>query len=157
MKKSIILEGPNGSGKSTLGRTLSVLLDMEYAHAGPSPGGTSAAFKACITQYNQLLDGVILDRCTPISRQVYEKYGFGETSWLQEWAWQMNEEAIIVLCTGTGEFTQKPYYPEGHFEFIVDSQEEIRNKYADVIECVDYVPYNWETDDISIILERFRQ
>jgi energy-coupling factor transporter ATP-binding protein EcfA2 len=155
LKKSIILCGPNGSGKSTLGRTLSKILDLPYVHAGPDPGSFNNAIKACHNQLKNLESGCILDRCTPISRQIYTPGGVSPTEELvlNSFLELMMEQANIVYCTGEGEFTEKEYYPEGHFDLIVMARKSIREGYNRMFQKVPNATYNFSTDSITKLID----
>lgn len=159
MKKSIILEGPNGSGKSTLGDMLSKILSLEYIHAGPDPGPDLAAFRACYDQYQHLVKGCILDRCTPISKFVYDRYDIGsdEVIFLAHWMQMMDEQAYLIYCTGEGFFEEKSYYPPGHMETITEDRLEIREHYDGIMSVTPHITYNFETDSIDDLLEAMRK
>lgn len=154
MTKSIILVGANGSGKSTLGAKLSADLDLPYKHAGASPGDTAKAFDACLTQASLLESGIVLDRATPICRQVYEvPLSESEILFLKLFANHMSKRSIIIHCVGQGKFSRKEYYPEGHYEEIVRSQEQIRTRYFEVLKDVPHILYNWQTDRYCDLVE----
>ena len=151
MKQSVILEGPNGAGKSVLGKQLTKQMGLSYIHAGPSPGDDYAAFKACAMQYKLLESGVILDRCTPISRRIYERpiSPYHEHVLLQ-WLRMMEEVAVIIYCTADGDFTEKSYYPEGHFKEVTEKREVIRLGYNDLMATIPHIPYDWRENDATI-------
>lgn len=155
MRKSIILEGPNGSGKSTLGEKLSRDLGLSYVHAGPSPGDDAAAITACTKQCTFLVNGSILDRCTPISRQVYEKPISGDHRYdLHIWAETMSDLAFVIYCTGYGDIHGKDYYPPGHLDEVTLKREAIRGDYEEVMEDIPHITFNWSTDSYEKLLAR---
>ena len=157
MVESIILESANGGGKSTLGKELSRILDMPYHHAGPSPGDSTGAFKACLSQLALLKQGVIMDRVTPISRLVYEEpLKDKERFMLELFQKEMLECSNVVYCTGEGYFTDKDYYPVGHFTKVLEDKEKIRSKYDKVFTEIPHYRYDWRVDNINNLLERLR-
>lgn len=157
MAKSIILVGANGSGKSTLGAKLREVLDLPYHHAGPSPGGVVEAFEACLLQVKLLDSGVVLDRATPICRRVYERPIYdSEEIFLKLFTSHMSKQATIIHCVGSGEFTKKDYYPEGHFEEIVQKQDMIRARYLEVLQDVPHLTYNWQTDSVDDLIRKLK-
>lgn len=159
MIKSIILEGPNGAGKSTLGEKLSQLTGMPYVHAGPSPGDSSGAFAACLNQLESLrqFGGVIMDRVTPISRMVYEaERASDEGVWLGLFLAQMQQYATLVYCTGEGHFSNKLYYPPGHFDEITLKREAIRELYRVYFHLIPALHYDWKLESAEELLGRIR-
>lgn len=153
MKKSIILEGPNGSGKSTLVSDLSHALGMVYHHAGSDPGSTKNAIKACCRQYGWVQNGCIIDRVTPISRVIYQKdLTIFEKNFLKQMLDIMLEDAVIIYCTAEGNFTNKEYYPKGHYEQIVRDRKIIRDAYDKMFEVVPHVKFDWRNKTISQLI-----
>ena len=151
---SIILEGPNGSGKSTLGRKLSEDLQIPYSHSGPSPDDI---FLACRDQYRLLMDGTIVDRVTPISEQVYQKCTARQLNEFKAWRDTFAIHAVYVYCTGEGQFMPKEYYPPGHYEEVVRNRSVIRHEYDNIMETVDHITFNWNTDSYDDFLETLHE
>ena len=143
MSKSIIIEGPNGAGKTTLANRLAGVLEMEVIHAGPSPGDSVEAMSACVDQIRSLQKCVIMDRVTPISRQVYEE---GEP-WLDMMLKVMLREADVIYCVGKGKFTHKEYYPPGHYEKVVKGQMDIRERYVSIMATIPHTVYDFEENE----------
>ena len=157
MKPSFILEGPNGSGKSTLGKKLSEVYGLPYVHTGPDPGSNLNAIEACADQLTLLKKGVILDRCTPISRMVYQDgLSTQEYEMLAAFGLVMEKYAVIIYCTADAEFTEKPYYPEGHFRSIVESKEVIRAEYGAIMSSYMAIPYDFKLVSVETLLEVIR-
>jgi thymidylate kinase len=156
--KSIIIEGPNGAGKSTLGKHIAERLGIGYVHAGPSPGDDMEAFIACIKQYHALTRSrIVLDRCTPISRRIYElPISEDHERILDMWCKVLCDRAVVVYCTGEGKFSEKHYYPKGHFEEIVSEQQSIRNRYDELMAGIPHLTYNWNTDSYICFMGKLR-
>ena len=68
---AIIIEGPDNAGKTTLCNLLGTSLHMPIFHAGGPPSTNDTALRLCREQTDFLHNNTILDRITPISRQVY--------------------------------------------------------------------------------------
>lgn len=156
--KSIILEGPNGAGKSTLGMKLTLALGMPYRHPGPSPDRvTSTLSSCCMEQLSWLLDGSVVDRVTPISEPVYnQNLTHMELGMMKGILYNMLENAIVVYCTSDGDFTKKPYYPDGHFEEIVRDKADIRHRYMEAMSEIPHIHYDWTKDSDELIIERIK-
>ena len=72
MPHSIIVEGPDGCGKSTLARAIGMQLNRPVINIGPKPKNLWELSKCLRTQYALSKQGVIFDRLTAISHQVYQ-------------------------------------------------------------------------------------
>lgn len=157
MKPSFILEGPNGSGKSTLGKKLSEVYGLPYVHAGPDPGSTLNAIEASADQLAMLKKGVILDRCTPISRLVYQENLIDyDKIPLSGFMQVMQRYAVVIYCTADKGFTEKSYYPQGHFEEIVKDKERIRKMYGHVMSYCRHIVYDCNVTPIEELIEEIR-
>lgn len=154
--KSIILEGPNGSGKSSLGQLLSVILQIPYIHAGPSPG--EGWGEACAKQLNDLREGCILDRCTPISEVVYNEIDCDDkVQSLGEWLEDMMKEAVLVYCTAWGGITDKEHYTLEHLQFITQNQDGIRARYDNLMEEIPHLEFCWTIDDVHDLVKQIEE
>lgn len=154
-KRSIILEGPNGGGKSTLSKILEEHFGLPAYHSGPNPGDTDKAIMACNHQMLKIMNGFIVDRVTPISRPVYdhdtipaheiESFGLVLDNMLRH--------AVVVYCNGVGPFTNKPYYPDGHFETVSKERIKIRKLYEVSFKDIPHIPYDWHKDSLKELLK----
>lgn len=155
MKPSIILEGPNGSGKSTLGKELSSILGIPYMHAGPDPGSFMNVLEACVDQLTLLKKGVILDRCTPISRVIYQNdLTTTDLMILAAFYKMMEKYADCIYCVSNGEFSEKPYYPPGHFKEVKDKHAYIRAQYDLIFSRIRCHKYDWTKESINDLIKR---
>jgi len=140
--KGIIIEGPNGSGKSTLAEMLSC--KYEIMHAGPDDKSVKTTIKSIFVQLKHLNKGGVLDRCTPVSKQIYQKNVTALGHFLLNAIYKIfYERHIIVYCTGNGDFTDKKYYEKNHYEKIVKNREKIRCKYNKFFYSRKCIKYNF--------------
>jgi len=157
-KKSIILEGPNGGGKSTLSKMLAKDLGLPTYHSGLNPGDTDAAIKACQQQLERIMGVYIIDRVTPISRPIYDhdvipKY---ETETFDVILNLMMRYAVVIHCNGKGIFTDKDYYPKGHFDKVDKDKEKIQKLYLKMFKTIPHIRYNWKDDSYEKLLEKIK-
>jgi hypothetical protein len=149
----IIVEGPNSAGKSTLCAALSRQMGRRTTHSGTQPDDLD---EACQTQLNQLLDGVIVDRITPISELVYHPESaelFNHKDWLR---WMTNS-SMVIYCTADGIPTNKEYYPEGHYDELIKDRSTIRQRYDDIMSTILHIKYDYHTDSINKLLGVLRE
>lgn len=159
MRKSVILEGANGCGKSTLARQLEKDLGLTYSHSGPNPGDSDKAREACINQIKLLEQGCVVDRVTPISRVIYDWDVIPESE-LKEYNYfleVMLSRAVVIHCTATGLFTNKSYYPEGHYERVLKDSDKIKELYADLMQGIPHIKYDWTSDSYYKLLEKINE
>lgn len=155
--RSIILCGPNGSGKSTLAEALSKEFGLPIFHSGIAPKNQIDMVKCCIEQVDKLINGYIVDRVTPISQRVYNnELNENQAKFLELQLAVMLNFADIVYCTGRGVFTNKEYYPEGHYDEIFKKQELIRKRYEEVMTVIPHVRYDFNFNKIEDLIEVLR-
>ena len=153
---AIIIEGPDNSGKTTLANRLSDKLKMPIFHAGGPPGSNELAERFCDKQYQLSKNPVILDRITPISRQVYENR-FQEPS-LMDWLVKFIEKPrnIVVYCRPPNENLMdfstheiKEHDTDDHIAYITENQQNFIELYDRIMVIIPCVIYNWANEDIS--------
>jgi len=140
----ILIEGANGSGKSTLANALSTCTGLPVKHAGPHATTLLSTFKCIREQLSWLRKGYILDRCTPVSEQVYnENVNKLLKVALNVVYYCLYRRHIIIFCTGVGAFTNKKYYTRDHYREITAKQEKIRCNYETFFKNKKHVKYNF--------------
>lgn len=128
--EGILIEGPNGSGKSTLAKKLSLMCNKPIMHSGPDDKTLLSTLKSVYNQISHLRKGGILDRCTPVSKQIYQK---STKTWLKLFLNLIYkvfyERHIVILCLGRGSVVDKEYYEKDHYSKITSERKEIFMKY----------------------------
>ena len=149
LSKSIILEGPNGAGKSYLAKLLSVHYNMSVYHAGQAPQDNEARVMCCDEQLEWVTDGpCIIDRCTPISDTIYQcDLDMSMKSIYQKYLDIMLPDVVLIYCNNPVGPTDKPEYPEGHYQKICKHFTHICSKYDDMMGVIDH--FVWDKDIAS--------
>jgi hypothetical protein len=147
---AIIVEGPDNSGKSTLCQLLHEKLCMPVLHAGGPNATNDVALKCCKEQQEFLLNNAILDRVTPISRQIYEnRYGEPE---LQDHLKKMLRTPFttLIYCRPPNEklmdmSSHKVREGESgdHIHYVLENQHNFIELYDRLMAGVPHIAYDW--------------
>jgi deoxyadenosine/deoxycytidine kinase len=143
MKKGIVIEGPNGSGKSTLAKQLSIRYKKSILHSGPDDKSTYATLMSVCNQLKHLNKGGILDRCTPVSKQIYQIRLNIFLKFLLNILYKLYNRHIIIFCVGKSFCTDKEYYEKNHFKYITAENENIRFRYKKFFNNKKHIKYSF--------------
>ena len=154
---AIIIEGPDNAGKSTLAQELGNLLKYPVFHAGGPPETNELAIKFCFQQIKLLDYAVILDRVTPISRQIYEnRFSDPElTDFLKTMA--TNKNTIIIYCRPPNETLMdmdnhqiKDHDSSEHIAYVLENHHNFIELYDRLMNRTQHFLYDWTMDiDLS--------
>lgn len=149
--RSVIIEGYDGCGKSTLATYLSNNMGLPVYLAGPKPKNLWEIIKRIFEQNKALNDGVIMDRCTPISEAIYgEKTNNIIYKLLTRY---FLSKADLVLCVSENPIhVIKQYDTIEHIEFIENNKEKLMNSYYDYLLPFNYFLYDWRKADVDDVL-----
>jgi hypothetical protein len=151
----IILEGPDNAGKTSLANRWKHELGprVPYFHPGGKPDNIDAE-GACIEEQLEWLQGstsIIMDRCTPISQQVYN-YSTELAAWRLH-MWQRYEAlgVVTIYCRPsidrllrTQDFTWRDGETDEHKDKIIAGQHKFVQRYDDLMQMIPNVCYDWE-------------
>lgn len=151
----IIVEGADNSGKTTLVNDLSRRLMVPAFHAGGPPGSDAIALRLCAEQLTQCDSPCILDRVTPISRQIYENR-MGDDN-LNQYLKRMLDHkfAIVIYCRPPNEKLMdlsnhkvRPEESDEHIKYVTENQQHFIKSYDRLMSKIPHISYDWtkETD-----------
>lgn len=147
---SIIVEGPDNSGKTTLCQKLRDQLAMPIFHAGGPPATNDIALKLCHEQTEFLKHKVILDRITPISRQIYENR-FNDPDLMDHLKNMLRVPfCVIIYCRPPNERlmdmasheVKKHDTPE-HLAYVLENHHNFIELYDRMMAGVPHLLYDW--------------
>jgi len=153
---AIIVEGPDNSGKTTLCKLLSKELHMPVFHAGGPPASNDIALKLCREQMEFLSHNVILDRVTPISRQVYENR-FADPDLTDHLKRMLNAPmCTVIYCRPPNERLMdmknhqiKDHDTPEHMAYVLENLHNFIELYDRLMSGIPHIEYDW-TADINI-------
>ena len=107
----IILEGPDASGKSTLARLISEKSGRDLHLSGGAPKDDNQMWQMINEQHEKLLSGLIVDRVSCISQQIYRE-GLFLRSDLQECSKDLvnDRTSLLVYCRPPDSILLSPNY-----------------------------------------------
>lgn len=147
---AIIIEGPDNSGKTTLCEQLSKKLMMPVFHAGGPPASNSLALKLCAEQTEFLYQNVILDRITPISRQIYENRFRDPELNDRLKAMLAVPYCTLIYCRPPNEKLMdmsnhevKPHDTPEHLAYVLENHHNFIELYDRMMAGIPHVIYDW--------------
>ena len=159
----IILEGPDNSGKTSLANRIVHELGpkVNYFHPGGRPSDLDAE-GLCIEQQLAALScghPVIMDRCTPISQQVYnpdpQLKGWREHMWQRYVALGV----LVIYCRPSTDrllrvqdLTWREDETEEHKQKIIRNQHVFVKRYDDLMPTIPNISYDFEDRAYSEII-----
>lgn len=146
----IIVEGPDNSGKTTLCNLLESKLHMPVFHAGGPVNTNDLALKLCKEQTQFLHHNVILDRITPISRQIYQNR-FGDPDLIDHLKRMMAiPSCILIYCRPPNERLMdmknheiKAHDTPEHMAYVLENQHNFIEQYDRLMAGVPHIEYDW--------------
>ena len=154
----ILIEGPNGGGKSTLVDQLSLKYELNTFHPGPAPLNDSQATEMCMHQ--SLMYDIIMDRATCFSRLAYEHPDDlmrSHYNMLLRYCRDMASDTILILCVSQGDFTEKDYYPDGHFERVTKEAELIRCRYLKLFSRFKHFKFDFNLQTLKNVTDHINK
>lgn len=162
----IILEGPDNAGKTSLANAIKHMLghQVTYFHPGGKPEDLEAE-GLCVEQQLEALDTnwpIIMDRCTPISQQVYnpdpQLVGWREHMWQR----YVDLFPIVIYCRPSTDkllrvqdLTWREGETEEHKQKIITNQHKYVRRYDELMQRIPNVCYDFEDRaHASIIFEK---
>lgn len=160
----IIFEGPDNAGKTSLAMKLGETLGgtMRYYHPGGKPAGIREETEFCIQQVAMLsYDNIMMDRCTPISQQVYNPdpaLDLVRNKFLAEMRFK---DPLFIYCRPSTDrlmrtdlFTWRDGEDEAHKQKIIEGQHTFIGRYDDIMAKVPHVTYNFEDPTGDVIFTK---
>lgn len=150
----LILEGPDNAGKTTLAQTISKALKgkLTYFHPGGRPETITQELECIDEQMAYLKKGnVMLDRCTPISQQIYNHDGV--LTMIRQEALQdmLKLGVLIIYCRPstdrllrTQDLTWRDGETDEHKQKIIHNQHEYVHAYDMLMAQIPCIIYNFE-------------
>ena len=152
----IILEGPDNGGKTSLGRELVDALSgrVTYHMAGDPPRDYAHELECMEQQYEICKrDGVILDRVTSISQQIYNPSTDPSVidARMAGLSLLLSTSTVIIYCrpsnevlSRTEEFTWREGETEEHRQKIINNQMEFVRRYDEFMRGIPCLHYDYE-------------
>lgn len=148
----IVVEGPNGSGKSTLIQHLRYYVNLTYHHPGSKP--KRSEFFGLMEAQDKMIN-TIHDRVSCISQMAYH---YDEMT-IEEIRMSLcyieslvDKKAIFIYCKGDLNFTNKVYYPPGHFEEVKAKREGIVRAYDQIFSYIPHFLFNPKTTNYREVM-----
>jgi predicted AAA+ superfamily ATPase len=155
--KAIIVCGMNGSGKTTLAKELTKHFDKTYYHSGLGPNNALELLSCLNTQIAMIDSGVILDRTTLFSEQVYGNGRIIENRFLDNLAKELSDRYILIYCNHVGNIVLKDKYSEIHKVQLIKDNILLRDRYDEVMAFHDVIYYDYETDYLYYIIDLIKE
>ena len=159
----LILEGPDNAGKTTLAQKLvNAQCSVHYRHAGGKPNGLREETDCCINQIAQLnLEGVLLDRITPISQQVYNPDPGLQLTRNKYLAEIRFKNPVFIYCRPSNDrlmrteaFTWREGESEEHKQKIIQNQHTFIERYDQIMARIPHVAYDFEDPTSTVIFNQ---
>jgi cytidylate kinase len=158
---NIVLEGPDNGGKSTLAQKLANEMrgGVRYHHPGGKPASMREETQCAINQIAMLgNDNLIMDRCTPISQQVYNpdpSLHLLRNKWLAEMRFK---DPVFIYCRPSTDrlmrvhdLTWRDDETEEHKQKIINGQHDFISRYDEIMAKIPHVCYDFESSNAEII------
>lgn len=159
----IILEGPDNAGKTTLAQLICQQAKaLRYYHPGGKPAGIREETEFCIHQIALLsTDGILMDRCTPISQQVYNPdpaLNLTRNKYLAEMRFK---DPLFIYCRPSTDrlmrtdlFTWRDGESEEHKQKIIEGQHTFIGRYDEIMGRIPHIAYDFESPSARIIITK---
>lgn len=162
---NIILEGPDNAGKTTFAETIRKYCGsvVNYYHPGGRPADENHEIGFMENQYKflQKQQGIMMDRCTPISQQVYnpdERLDRIRADWLTKFL--ATGVVIVYFRPSTDrlmrvqDFTWRPGESEDHKQKIIQNQHTFIQRYDKLMQIVPHVTYDFEDSSSELVVSK---
>lgn len=151
----IILEGPDNAGKTSLANRLKHVLGpkVDYFHPGGKPKDLDAEGLCIEVQLDNLRSSsaIIMDRCTPISQQIYnpdpQMVGWREHMWQR----YVEFGVLVIYCRPSTDrllrlqdLTWREDESEEHKQKIIHNQHVFVQRYDALMQTIPNVCYDFE-------------
>jgi thymidylate kinase len=158
----IILEGPDNAGKTTLAQKLMTRAGVLYHHPGGRPNGYDGEMH-CIEEQITMLDlneHIILDRCTPISQQVYNPDPKWDEVRMDALSVMQKFEPVFIYCRPSDDkllrvqdLTWREGETEEHMQKIIRGQHTFVQRYDVLMNKIPCISYDFEDEAHAKIIE----
>lgn len=159
----IILEGPDNAGKTTLAQKLCIeAKSLRYYHPGGKPAGLKEETDFCIQQIAMLsTDDILMDRCTPISQQVYNPDKMADLTRNKYLAEMRFKGPVFIYCRPSTDrlmrtdlFTWREGESEEHKQKIIEGQHTFIGRYDAIMQRVPHIAYDFESPMADVIFTK---
>lgn len=159
----IVLEGPDNAGKTTLAQKLCMQAKgLRYYHPGGKPAGIREETEFCILQVAMLnVDGVLMDRCTPISQQVYNPDPAMDMVRNKYLAEMRYKNPVFIYCRPSTDrlmrvedLTWREGESEEHKQKIILNQHTFIDRYDQIMQRVPHIAYDFESPMADVIVAK---
>jgi hypothetical protein len=157
MSKAIIVCGMNGSGKTVLAEELAKHFNKPYYHSGLGPNSSLELLSCLNEQIAMINSGVILDRTTLFSEQVYGNNKIINNMFLDNLARELSDKYILIYCNHIGEIILKDKYSESHKVQLIRDNILLRERYNEVMAFHNVIYYDYDIYDVYCIINKIKE